>query len=151
MLSLLAPDCKAFYKRFVLTMQFIGSIYRGNRRLWKRNCGFRCLAILVSKLEETEKGKDIVKKLLEVDSRKGFGKYLEQQNWTVKDMTGSEWQTDKYGYIYYGKQTNNNLKNTNGIRISPGGMLLITHFTQYGDLLIPTSGALQTSLEFMSE
>jgi hypothetical protein len=44
---------------------------------------------------------------------------------------GHQWQTDKFGFHVLGKMANNELSNTNGVKIHPfNGEVHITHWDQ---------------------
>ena len=45
--------------------------------------------------------------------------FLRENHWTIARMTALQWFTDRLGKACYGKQTNNYLKNTKGVYISP--------------------------------
>jgi hypothetical protein len=47
-------------------------------------------------------------------------------------MNDSEWRKDKWGNTCFGKMTDNRLKNTNGVVISPGFGVCIAHFNANG-------------------
>ena len=56
--------------------------------------------------------------LLEENKAK-FKQYLIKQNWSQVDMTTHKCFKDNKGYTCYGKQTDNRLINTNGVKIYP--------------------------------
>ena len=49
--------------------------------------------------------------------------YFLKNKWTISDMTDHTWRTDYDGYYLYGKVTNNDLINTNGVRIYSDGVV----------------------------
>ena len=57
--------------------------------------------------------------------------YLIKHNWTRSDM-GHEWGIDKYGDHVLGKIINNNLINTNAVKIYPDGLVYIAHLNHIG-------------------
>ena len=65
-----------------------------------------------------------------------FKQFLIKQSWTGADMT-SQWETDQDGDYVYGKMTAKRLRNTYGIKISPGGCVCISQFDQNGDWTTP--------------
>ena len=62
-----------------------------------------------------------------------FINYLKENIWTIEDMAAHQWNTDKYGYIVYGKMTDNRLRNTNGVKIYPNYGVHICHFDYTGN------------------
>ena len=58
--------------------------------------------------------------------------FLLQNNWTTADLTDQKWKKDRLSYHVYGKLTDNNLKNTNGIKIGYGFGVVISYFDADG-------------------
>ena len=52
-----------------------------------------------------------------------FKEYLIKQKWTYADMNDQQWREDEWKNIFYGKWTNNDFRNTNGIWIYPNGIV----------------------------
>ena len=57
--------------------------------------------------------------------------FLKRNNWTTDDLTDQKWAKDRWGCHVYGKITDSNLRNTNGVAIYPGGVL-IAYFNEDG-------------------
>ena len=66
-----------------------------------------------------------------------FKQFLIENKWTIADMTGHQWVKNKFGSTYYGLLTDNLLRNTNGVRISPSGFVIMGNFDNRGHVTKP--------------
>jgi hypothetical protein len=93
----------------------------------------RCVKMIEAKLrQEWFEGKaNLIK-----TNKQRVKDFFKKQNWTIKEMTGFEWFENDWGDYFYGPQTDNRLKDTNGVKIYKG-TLHIAYYDEYGYATYP--------------